>query len=101
MNDLGPLIFAINPDAHVSIINEAVILTTKAHSGEGPKKSSTRTTPSKIGASPKISWQIGTLTVKGPKPAQIVGKGTFDADGRRIHGVLGHDVIANYLRVSG
>lgn len=41
--------------------------------------------------------QLGTLTVKGPKPAQIVGAGAFDAGGRRIHGVLGRDVIADSL----
>jgi hypothetical protein len=97
VNDKGPFVFALDPDAHVSIIDEDVLAATGAHTGEGPRMLDENDTQQVRFYAEILSWQIGTLTVKGPKPAQIVGKGTFDADGRRIHGVLGRDIIADSL----
>jgi hypothetical protein len=97
VNDKGPFVFAIDPDAHVSIIDEDVLAATKAVTGEGPRMLDENDTEQNRFYAEILSWQVGTLTVQGPKPAQIVGKGTFDADGRRIHGVIGRDIIADSL----
>src|SRR5262245_53351907 len=97
VNDKGPFVFAIDPDAHVSIIDEDVLQATGAHTGEGPRMLDESDTQQTRFFAEILSWQVGDLTVRGPKPAQVVGKGTFDADGRRINGVLGRDVIADSL----
>ena len=44
-----------------------------------------------------LRCELGTLTVKGPQAGEIVGKSTFDRDGRRIIGVIGRDIIADSL----
>jgi hypothetical protein len=93
----GPFVFAIDPDAHVSIIDEEVLAAVKPATGEGPRMLDESDTEQNRFYAEILKWQLGTLTVDGPKPAQIVGKGTFDADGRRIHGVIGRDIIAASL----
>jgi hypothetical protein len=97
VNDKGPFVFAIDPDAHVSIIDEEVLAATKAATGEGPRILDENDTEQNKFYAEILSWKIGSLTVQGPKPAQIVGKGTFDVDGRRVHGVIGRDTIADSL----
>jgi hypothetical protein len=97
VNDRGPFVFAIDPDAHVSIIDRQVVDEAKPRTGEGPKMLDETDTQQNRFYGEILSWQIGTLVVQGPKPAQVVNKGTFDADGRRIHGVLGRDIIADSL----
>ena len=97
VNGEGPYVFAIDPDAHVSIIDRQVVDEAKPRTGEGPRMLDETDTQQNRFYGEILSWQLGTLTVKGPKPAQIVGKGTFDADGRRIHGVIGRDIIADSL----
>ncbi len=97
VNEKGPFVFAIDPDAHVSIIDEDVLAATKAISGEGPRLLDESDTERNKFYAEIISWQLGSLTVQGPKPAQIAGKGTFDVEGRRVHGVIGRDIIADSL----
>ena len=97
VNEKGPFVFAIDPDAHVSIIDEEVLAAVKPATGEGPKMLDENDTQQNRFYAEILSWQLGDLMVKGPKPAQIVGKKTFDTDGRRIHGVIGRDVIADSL----
>ena len=97
VNDKGPYVFALDPDAHVSIIDEEVLKASEAHTGQGPKLLDESDTQQTRFFAEILSWQLGDLTVRGPKPAQVVGKGTFDADGRRIYGVIGRDVIADSL----
>lgn len=97
VNDKGPFVFAIDPDAPVSVIDEDVLNATGAHTGEGPRLLDESDTQRNRFYAEILSWQLGTLTVKGPMPAEVVGKGTFDADGRRIHGVIGRDIVADSL----
>jgi hypothetical protein len=97
VNDQGPFVFMIDPDAHVSIIDEDVLALTKAHTGEGPRLLDESDTERNKFYAEILSWKLGALTVQGPKPAQVVGKGTFDVDGRRVHGVIGRDIIADSL----
>lgn len=100
VNDKGPFVFAIDSDAHVSIIDEDVLAATKAATGEGPRMLDESDTEQNRFYAEILSWKVGPLTVQGPKPAQIVGKGTFDVDGRRVHGVIGRDIIADSLVLS-
>ncbi|HEX5061362.1 MAG TPA: hypothetical protein VFV99_18470, partial [Kofleriaceae bacterium] len=97
VNDQGPFLFAIDPDAYISIIDEDVLHTTKVPAGEGPHLLDESDTQQTRQYAEVSSLKAGTLTVSGQRYVQLVRKGTFDADGRRIHGVLGRDVIADSL----
>lgn len=97
VNDKGPFVFMVDPDAHVSIVDQDVVKDTGARIGEGPHLLDESDTQQARFYAEILNWQLGTLTVQGPKPAQIVPAGSFDAGGRRIHGVIGHDIIADSL----
>lgn len=97
VNGKGPFVFAIDPDAHVSIIDQYVLKESGARTGEGPRLLDENDTQQNRFYAEILEWQLGTLTVKGPKPAQLVMMNVFDADGRRIHGVIGRDIIADTL----
>ncbi|HEY5948867.1 MAG TPA: retropepsin-like aspartic protease [Kofleriaceae bacterium] len=97
VNGKGPFVFAIDPDAHVSIVDADVVAATKAATGEGPHMLDESDTQQTRFFAEILSWKLGPLVVQGPKPAQIVGKGTFDVDGRRVYGVIGRDIIADSL----
>lgn len=97
VNGKGPYVFLVDPDAHVSIVDQDVVNETGARTGEGPHLLDESDTQRARYYAEILSWQLGTLTVQGPKPAQIVAKGAFDAGGRRIHGVIGRDIIADSL----
>jgi hypothetical protein len=97
VNGKGPYVFAIDPDAHVSIVDQDVVKETGVRIGEGPHLLDETDTQQPRYFAEIMDWQLGTLNIKGPKSAQIVPPGTFDAAGRRIHGVLGRDIIADSL----
>jgi hypothetical protein len=95
VNGKGPYVFLIDPDAPVSVVDQDVVTETGAHTGEGPHLLDESDTQQARYYAEILKWQLGSLTVEGPKPAQIVGAGAFDAGGRRIHGVIGRDIIAD------
>jgi hypothetical protein len=97
VNGKGPYVFVVDPDAHVSIVDEDVVKETGTRTGEGPHLLDETDTQQARYYAEILSWQLGTLTVQGPKPAQIVPAVAFDAGGRRINGVIGHDIIADSL----
>lgn len=97
VNGKGPYVFLVNADAPVSSVDQEVVKETGAHTGEGPHLLDESDTQQARYYAEILEWQLGTLSVKGPKPAQIVPAGSFDAGGRRIHGVIGHDIIADSL----
>ena len=97
VNGKGPYVFMVDPDAHVSIVDQEVVNQTGARTGEGPHLLDETDTQQARYYAEILSWQLGSLTVQGPKPAQIVPAGSFDAGGRRIHGVIGKDIIADSL----
>src|SRR5262249_56526411 len=47
-----------------------------------------------------LSYEIGPLVVQGAKPTAVVKAHTFDFAGRRIYGVIGHDVLLDTLALS-
>jgi hypothetical protein len=97
VNDKGPFVFAIDTDAHVSVIDHQVVHEARPRTGEGPKMLDETDTQQTRLYGEILRWQIGTLAVEGTRPAQVVPAGTFDAHGRRIHGLIGRDIIAESL----
>lgn len=97
VNGKGPYVFMVDPDAQNSIVDQEVVTQSNARTGEGPHLLDENDKQQARYYAEILKWQLGTLTVQGPKPAQIVPAGTFDAGGRRIHGVIGRDIIADSL----
>lgn len=96
VNGKGPFVFAIDPDAQVSIVDQDVVTQADARTGEGPHLLDETDTQQTRYYAEILEWNLGTLTVK-QRPAQLVPAHTFDSDGRRIHGVIGRDIIADSL----
>ena len=96
VNGKGPFVFAIDPDAQVSIVDQDVVAEADARTGEGPRMLDESDTQQTRFYAEILEWDLGTLTVK-QRPAQLVPAHTFDGGGRRIHGVIGRDIIADSL----
>jgi hypothetical protein len=92
----GPYLFSVDPDAVVSAVDEDVVKEAGLRTGEGPHWLDENDEERPAFYAEILQWQIGTLTVD-KKQAFIAKNGTYDRDGRRIHGVIGHDLIADSL----
>ncbi|NVB82111.1 MAG: hypothetical protein HOV81_27260 [Kofleriaceae bacterium] len=96
VNGHGPYVFAIDPDAQVSIVDQEVATEADARPGEGPHLLDETDRQQTRFYAEILEWNLGTLTIR-QRPAQLVPAHTFDAGGRRIHGVIGRDIIADSL----
>ena len=94
----GPFLFAIDPDANVTIIDERVVLaaglvtdsgfTTRLWSEDGERR---------IRFNAELrDLQVGDLQVE-VRRVLVVPHGTLSASGREVMGVLGRNVIADSL----
>lgn len=92
VNDKGPFVFALDPDANVSIVDTDLVTATGARRGDGPSLLDESNTPRDRVYAEIVEWDFGMLSVKN-KPAEIVPAHTFDIEGRRIHGVIGRDIL--------
>jgi hypothetical protein len=94
----GPFVFAIDPDAQVSVVDHEVVKATGGVTGSGRRILDENDTTHPSFFLEIHAWKIGTLEVRG-KGARIVPAHTFDAGGRRVHGLLGRDIIADSLQL--
>jgi hypothetical protein len=92
----GPYLFAIDPDAKVSIVDDKVVKEAGLRSGEGPRLDDELDHQNPHFFAEVLQLQVGTLTVQN-KSALIVKTDAYDVDGRAVDGVLGRDVIADSL----
>ena len=92
----GPYIFAIDPDANVSIVDDKVVKEAGLRSGQGPRLDDELDHQNPHFYAEVLMMRVGTLYVQN-KSALIVKTGTYDTDGRSVDGVLGRDVIADSL----
>jgi hypothetical protein len=102
VNDKGPFLFALDPDAAVSVIDEEVVKEGRIRTdgGNGPKfvDENGATVPRFFAE--VVSYEIGPLVVQGAKPTAVVKAHTFDFAGRRVYGVIGHDILLDTLALS-
>ena len=96
INDHGPYLFALDPDAKETVIDAQVVRDNKLPVVTGPdvidewgQKQSPRYTTI-------TSVEIGSVIVD-TNNAIVVRTGAFDSSARRIHGVLGRDIIDDAL----
>jgi hypothetical protein len=92
----GPFLFALDPDANVSIVDEQLVKEVGLRTRKGPHRLDETDTQHPRFYAEVLALEIGNLIVE-RRDAMIVKTGTFDAIGRRIHGVLGKDVLADSL----
>ncbi len=92
----GPYLFALDPDANVSSVDEEVVKAAGLRTGQGPHLLDENDAERPSFAAEVLEWRLGNLVVHN-KPAIAVKDGTFDRDGRRIHGEIGRDIIADSL----
>lgn len=92
----GPYLFALDPDENVSSVDEEVVKAAGLRVGEGPHLLDESDTEHPSFAAEVLEWRLGNLVVHN-KPAIALKDGTFDREGRRIHGLIGRDIIADSL----
>ena len=83
----GPYLFAIDPDAKVSIVDDKIVKEAGLRSGQGPRLDDELDHQNPHFYAEVLSMQVGTLTVQN-KSALIVKTDTYDVDGRWGHAVL-------------
>lgn len=92
----GPFLFVIDPDSDITAIDEQVAKETQFRVFRGPSRLDETDTQQIRFYAEVTGIEVGTLIVE-RRNAMIVKAGTFDRDGRRIHGLLGRDVIPDSL----
>ncbi|HWU90074.1 MAG TPA: hypothetical protein VN253_22580, partial [Kofleriaceae bacterium] len=96
LNTHGPYLFLIDPDAPISIVDAELVKAASLRPVPGPPRLDESDTQRVRGYAELIGMEIGTLIVE-RREAMIVSSHTYDTAGRRIHGVLGRDVLADSL----
>jgi hypothetical protein len=96
LNTHGPYLFLIDPDAPVTIIDAEVVKLADLRPVPGPPRLDETDTQRTRAYAEVIGLEIGTLIVE-RREAMVAPRGAYDLAGRRIHGVIGRDVIADSL----
>ncbi len=92
----GPYLFAIDPDANVSIIDEQLVKEISLRTRKGPHRLDENDTQHPRFYAEVIALELGSLIIE-RRDAMIVKPNTLDANGRRIYGMLGKDILADSL----
>ncbi|MEZ4365375.1 MAG: hypothetical protein R2939_03695 [Kofleriaceae bacterium] len=96
IDDQGPYLMRIDPDANQSIIDEALASELALLSGWGGRMLDESDTTRPTRFAKLRALRVGTLTVRKPL-VQVTPVGTFSTSGRILRGVLGKDVLADSL----
>lgn len=94
----GPFLFAIDPDANVSIIDEEIVRKLDLRIGKGPARLDETDTQQTRFYAEILQLELGSLIVT-QQQMMVTGKDSFDMNGRRIAGVIGRDILADSLVV--
>ncbi len=92
----GPFLFGIDPDANVSLVDEEVVKEVSLRTRKGPQRLDETDTQHPRFYAEVLALELGSLIIE-RRDAMIVKAHTLDANGRRIHGMLGKDVLADSL----
>jgi hypothetical protein len=96
IEDRGPYVFAIDPDAPLTTVDPEVVSRGEFRQRRGPRRVDEGDTSHPSYYVELTDLRAGDLNVSLVQAA--IGEAhTFDTDGRRIYGVLGKDVIADSL----
>jgi hypothetical protein len=92
----GPYLFLIDPDAPISIIDAELVKVAELRPISGPARLDETDTQRPRAYAELLGVEVGSLIVE-RREVMVVPRRTYDARGRRIHGVLGRDVLAESL----
>ncbi len=95
----GPYLFALDPDAPITAVDGALVKRLGLRASEGPPRYDETGGPQPRLYVEMQGMEIGSLIVE-KRRAIVVKSNTFDAAGRRIHGILGADVLASGVAFS-
>src|SRR5262245_26906606 len=92
----GPYLFAIDPDANISEIDQQVAEEAGLRLGVGPHRiDETNTGQTRVYAE-LIDLKVAGLTIE-RRDAMVFPTGLYDTEGRRVQGILGRDALAESL----
>lgn len=92
----GPYLFAIDPDANVSIIDEELVRKLELRIGKGPARLDETDTQQTRFYAEILQLELGSL-VATSQQMMVTGAHAYDQNGRRISGVIGRDILADSL----
>ena len=92
----GPYLFLIDPDANLSVIDQQVVEEAGLLTGRGPSRIDEAGSEQMRQYAELVDLQVGTLTVS-RRQVMMVPSNFYNTEGRRVNGVIGHDVIAEGL----
>ncbi|HEX7839825.1 MAG TPA: retropepsin-like aspartic protease [Kofleriaceae bacterium] len=92
----GPYVFAIDPDANISVIDKQVADEAGLTTGNGPSRFDEAATEQMRAYAELIELKLGNLTID-HRQVMLVPSDFYNTDGRRVNGVLGRDVLAGSL----
>lgn len=92
----GPYLFAIDPDANLTAVDEQVIKEGGFRTFQGPHRLDESDTQQIRFYAEVAGIEAGSLIIE-RRNVMIVKRSTYDRDGRRIYGVLGRDLLADSL----
>lgn len=96
IHDQGPFLFRLDPDAPQSAMERDIAEAGRLAMGPGPRFIDETDTGRQTYVADVRVMKVGTLTVQ-KKYFLLVKAGTFDTATRRVHGILGRDIIADSL----
>ena len=92
----GPYLFAIDPDASISVVDGELVKETKLRTFNGPHRLDEGDTQQARIYAEIVGFEMGSLIIE-RLDVIIVKANTYDFAGRRIHGLIGKDVLADSL----
>ena len=96
INDKGPYLMAIDPDAPNSAVDEGVVSEAQLYGSIGARQDDEQDQRHQMLQAEVLQVRLGSLTVRN-RSFTVVKVGTFSSAGRQLRGILGRDVIADSL----
>ncbi len=96
LNTYGPYLFLIDPDAPISIVDAELVKLAGLRPVPGPERLDETDTQRPRAYAEVLGLEVGTLIIE-RREVMVAPRHAYDAAGRRIHGVLGRDVLADSL----
>lgn len=96
LNTYGPYLFLIDPDAPISIVDAELVKIAGLRPVPGPERLDETDTQRPRAYAEVLGLEVGTLIIE-RREVMVAPRHAYDVAGRRVHGVVGRDVIADSL----
>jgi hypothetical protein len=92
----GPYLFVIDPDANLTVIDKQVVDEAGLTQVPGPARVDETGSEQSRAYAELVDLKVGNLTIA-KRQVMMVPSDFYNVEGRRVNGVLGHDVLAETL----